>query len=136
MYPRLFLSAGGSILLLVGVSGYAGVFTEAGSPSFWMDPAENAVHAGLGLASLATLFAPGLKTWMAPNQRALVALIAAVTLLLGVYGFALPAGSSAEPNLFGVANLESPVDNLLHLVIGTVAAAALLVRPAGEQAPG
>lgn len=134
MYPRLFLSAGGSVLLLLAVVGYVDVFTEAGSPTFWLDPVENALHAGLALAALGALFMPGLKTILAPHQRAIVAGIAVITLFLGVYGFALPVGSGSHPNLFGVANLESPVDNLLHLVLGVVAAAAVIVPQGGEPA--
>ncbi|HKZ86058.1 MAG TPA: hypothetical protein VJ793_20680 [Anaerolineae bacterium] len=38
----------------------------------------------------------------------------------------------AVPNTFGVANLESPADNLLHLVVGIWALYAAL-RPAGMQ---
>jgi len=134
VYPRLFLSAGGSVLLLLTMVGYVGVFSEAGSPTFWLDPAENALHAGLGLVALGALFIPGVKTILAPHQRAIVAGIAVVLLFLGVYGFALPAGSSAHPNLFGMANLESPVDNVLHLVLGVVAAAAVIASPIGEAA--
>ena len=134
MYPRLFLSAGGSVLLLLAVVGYAGVFTEAVSPRFWLDPAENAMHAGLAVVALGALFVPGAKTVLAPHHRAIVAVIGVITLFLGAYGFALPAGSSAHPNLFGVANLESPVDNVLHLVVGMVAAVTVIVRPSGEKA--
>ena len=136
MYPRLFLSAGGSILLLLGVVGYANLFTEGGSPTFWLDPAENALHGGLALLALGALFVPGLNRWLVPHQPVIVALIAVVLTFLGVIGFALPAGSSAHLNLFGVANLESPVDNLLHLVVGIVAAASVIVRPGSEAAPG
>lgn len=136
MYPRLFLSAGGSVLLLLGVVGYANVFTEAGSPSFWLDGTENLVHTVLGLIALGALFAAGRGAAVAPHHRWIVGLIALVGLFFGVCGFVLPAGSSAHPNLFGVANLENPADNLLHLVIGIAAAAALLVKPVSERTSG
>jgi hypothetical protein len=136
VYPRLFLSAGGSVLLLLGVVGYANVFTEAGSPSFWLDGTENLVHTVAGLVALGALVVPGRGAGTAPHQRWIVGLIAAVALFFGAYGFLLPPGSGAHPNLFGVANLESPADNLLHLVIGITAAAALLVRPASERLAG
>jgi hypothetical protein len=133
VYPRLFLSAGGSVLLLLGVVGYANVFTEAGSPSFWLDGTENLVHTILGLVALGAVFVQGRGAAVAAHHRWIVGLIALPALFFGVYGFLLPAGSSAHPNLFGVANLESPADNLLHLVIGITAAMALLVKPMSER---
>lgn len=136
MYPRLFLSAGGSVLLLLGVVGYANLFTEAGSPSFWLDGNENLAHAAVGLGAIGAAFLPGRSAAIAQYQRWIVALIALMALFLGIYGFLLPAGSSAHPNAFGVANLESPADNLLHLVIGITAAAALLVKPASGRMAG
>jgi hypothetical protein len=59
-----------------------------------------------------------------------------IALFFSLYGFLLPAGSSADPNAFGVANLESPADNLLHLVIGLVALAAMYVKSSAETAVG
>lgn len=136
MYPRLFLSAGGSVLLLLGVVGYANLFTEAGSPSFWLDGTENLAHSMVGVVAISAAFLPGRSGSTARFQRWVVALIALITLSVGVYGFLLPAGSGAHPNAFGVANLESPADNLLHLVIGITAAAVLIVKPASERATG
>ena len=127
MYPRLFLSAGGSVLLLLGIVGYAGVFTETGSPTFWLDGWENLAHTGLGLASLAAVFVPGINVALAPYYRWIVGVVALIALFFGIYGFLLPAGSSANPNPFGAANLESPADNVLHLVVGLVALAAAFV---------
>lgn len=136
MYPRLFLSAGGSVLLLLGALGYANVFTEAASPTFWLDGTENLAHAGVGLAALAAVFVPGLNSALSPHYRTVVGLIAVFALFFGVYGFLLPAGSSADPNTFGVANLESPADNLLHLVVGIVALASIHVKSAEERTAG
>jgi hypothetical protein len=47
-----------------------------------------------------------------------------------VYGF-LQAGQPV-PNTFGLANLENPADNLLHLVVGAWALYAAW-RPAPEM---
>lgn len=136
MYPRLFLSAGGSILLMLGVLGYANVFTETGSPSFWLDGGENIAHTGLGLVALAAVFVPGLNHALAPHYRTIVGLLAVIALFFGIYGFLLPAGSSAHPNTFGVANLESPADNLLHLVVGVTALAAVYLKSTNERTAG
>ncbi len=135
MYPRLFLSAGGSVLLLLGVVGYAEIFTEAASPTFWLDDSENLAHTALGIAALAAVFVPGLNRVLAPHSRAIVGVIAVIALFFAAYGFLQPPGSSLEPNTFGIANLENPADNLLHLVVGIVAVAAMYVGP-DERPPG
>jgi hypothetical protein len=122
LYPKLFLTVGGAVLLLLGVVGYLNVFTESSTPWFWLDSGENMAHTVLGLVALAAVFVPGLNTALAPYYRWIVILVGLIALFFAVYGF-LQAGS-AEPNTFGVANLENPSDNLLHLVVGVVALAA------------
>ena len=132
MYPRLFLNAGGSVLLLLGVAGFANVFTESRSPSFWLDPGENIAHAALAVIALAAVLVPGLRTSLAPHHRALAGLIGLVLVFFGAYGATLPPGDAMHPNTFGLANLENPADNLIHLVIGLVAVASALIRSEAE----
>lgn len=122
MYPRLFLIYGGAVLLLLGIVGYLGVFTEPNTPGFWLDSGENLAHTFLGIVALAGVFVPGLNTALKPYYRAIVALVGVIALFFAVYGFLNASG--AEPNTFGVANLENPADNLLHLVVGIVALVA------------
>jgi uncharacterized membrane protein HdeD (DUF308 family) len=119
LYPRLFLIYGGAVLLLLGIVGYLGVFTEPNTPGFWLDSGENLAHTFLGIVALAAVFVPGLNTALKPYYRAIVALVGVIALFFAVYGFLNASG--AEPNTFGVANLENPADNLLHLVVGIVA---------------
>jgi hypothetical protein len=127
VYPRLFLNAGGSVLLLLGVAGYANAFTEAGSPSFWLDPAENIAHTALGVVALGAILLPGARTFAAQYQRLLAGVIGLLLLFFAAYGATLPPGDSTHPNAFGVANVEHPVDDLMHLVIGLVGVAAALM---------
>ena len=134
MYPKLFLTVGGAVLLLLGIVGYLDVFTESGSPDFWLDSGENLAHTVLGAVALAAVFVPGLNTALAPYYRAIVGLVAVIALFFAVYGFLQPAGTGADPNTFGLSNLESPADNLLHLVVGIVALAAIWMKPSGEMA--
>ena len=134
VYPRLFLTVGGAVLLLLGVVGYLNVFTESGSPNFWLDGGENLAHTVLGVVALAAVFVPGLNTALAPYYRAIVGLVGAIALFFAVYGFLQPAGTAGHPNTFGVSNLENPADNLLHLVVGLVAFAAVFMR-GSETAP-
>ena len=124
------------MLLLLGIVGYINVFTESGTPGFWLDGGENLAHTFLGIVALAAVFVPGLNTMLAPYYRAIVALVGVIALFFAVYGFLQPAGSSADPNTFGVSNLENPADNLLHLVVGVVAIAAAWMKPSGEMATG
>lgn len=121
MYPRLFLTLGGAVLLLLGIVGYVGVFNQTGS-AFWLDTGENLAHTVLGIVALAIVFVPGLNTAFAPFYRAVVVLVGLIALFFAVYGF-LQAGQPT-PNTFGLANLENPFDNVLHLVVGIAALAA------------
>jgi len=134
VYARLFLIVGGAVLLLLGIIGYLSVFTESGTPGFWLDNGENLAHTFLGIVALAAVFVPGLNTMLAPYYRAIVGLVGVLALFFAIYGFLQPAGSSADPNTFGVANLENPSDNLLHLVVGIAALAAAWISPAPEMA--
>ena len=134
MYPRLFLTVGGAVLLLLGIVGYLNVFTESGTPAFWLDNGENLAHTVLGIVALAAVFVPGLNTALAPYYRPIVGLVGAIALFFAVYGFLQPAGTAASPNTFGVSNLENPSDNLLHLVVGIVAVAAAWMKPGPEMA--
>lgn len=132
MYPRLFLLYGGAVLLLLGIVGYLGVFNEESTPWFWLDPGENLAHTVLGIVALAAVLVPGLSDALRPFYRWIVILVGVLALFFAVYGF-IQAGA-AEPNTFGVANLENPSDNLLHLVVGIVALAAAF-WPSGEPSP-
>lgn len=131
LYPRLFLIYGGLVLLLLGIVGYLNIFTEESTPWFWLDPAENLAHTVLGLVALAAVFVPGLNTALAPYYRVIVVLVGVLALFFAVYGF-IQSGAG-EPNTFGVANLENPSDNILHLVVGIVALAAAFI-PSSEPA--
>jgi hypothetical protein len=134
VYPRLFLTVGGAVLLLLGIVGYLNVFTESGTPSFWLDNGENLAHTVLGVVALAAVFVPGLNTALAPYYRPIVGLVGVIALFFAVYGFLQPAGTGADPNTFGISNLENPSDNLLHLVVGIVAFAAIWIKPSEEAA--
>jgi hypothetical protein len=114
--PKGFLTYGGAILLLLGIIGFAGIFSKATFPNFWLDSGENVAHTALGIIALAIVFVPGLNTSFAPYYRWIVILLGIVALFFGVYGFVV--GGAAEPNTFGLSNLESPLDNILHLVVG------------------
>src|SRR5438093_13381786 len=130
MNPKQFLTIGGAILLLLGIVGLLGVFNQSATPWFWLDTGENVAHLVLGVVALAAVFVPGLNSALAPYYKPIVILVGIIALFFGVYGF-IVAGASV-PNTFGLTNLESPADNLLHLIVGAWALVAAL-RPAGVR---
>jgi len=124
MNPKQFLQFGGVILVVLGVVGLLPVFTRENTPWFYLDTGENVAHIGLGVVAIAAAYLltdPAMQKW-------LVAIVGVVALFFGIYGFVV-SGQPA-PNTFGLANLESPADNLLHLVVGAWALfAAFMGRP-------
>lgn len=112
MNPKQFLQFGGAILVILGVVGLLPVFTKANTPWFYLDTGENVAHIGLGVVAIAAAYV----LTDAALQKWLVAVVGVVALFFGVYGFVV--AGQPEPNTFGLANLESPADNLLHLVVG------------------
>lgn len=108
--PKKFLQIGGAVLLAVGVLGFIGIIGPTAENSifgsfWWFDNAENVAHTVLGIAGLLAVVALS-----ASMQRYLVIVLGIVAVLVGVYNF---GGSQ----LLG-ANLESPSDLILHLVVG------------------
>lgn len=120
--PRGFLTVGGVVLLALGLIGFTGILSEQSSPQFYLDTGENVAHVVLGLVALAAVYVPGLNDALRPYHRPIVGLVGLIALFFGVYGFVV-AGNAA-PNTFGISNLESPLDNLLHLVVAAWALAA------------
>jgi len=117
MNPKQFLLIGGIVLLALGLIGFAGVFSQMNS-FFYLDNGENVAHTGLGIIAIAASY---LLT-NATLQKWLVVAVGVLALFFTVYGFAV--AGSASPNTFGVSNLESPADDVLHLVVGVWALAA------------
>jgi hypothetical protein len=122
MNPKQFLQIGGGILLVLGIVGYAGVFSDTKS-AFYLDNGENIAHSVLGVVAIGASFL--LKDAML--QKWLVAIVGITALAATVIGFA--AAGNTPPNL-SVTNLESPADDVLHLVVGIWALAAAF-RPMG-----
>ena len=131
--PKGFLTYGGIVLLLLGLVGYVGIFSQASFPSFYLDDGENIAHTFLGIVALAIVFVPGLNSMFAPYYRWIVILLGIVALFFAVYGFYV--GGNAAPNTFGVSNLESPADDILHLVVGAWALYAAW-KPSGAMSMG
>ena len=55
MNPKQFLQIGGAILLLLGLVGYAGVFSDTKS-FFYLDNGENVAHTVLGIVAIGASF--------------------------------------------------------------------------------
>lgn len=115
--PKGFLTYGGVVLLLLGIIGLFALNSATATPAFWLDNGENYAHIGLGVIALAIVFVPGLNAMFAPYYRWIVILLGIVALFFAVYGV-IVAGDTSGKNTFGLANLEFPADDLLHLVVG------------------
>ncbi len=65
-------------------------------------------------------------------HRWLTAVVGITALVFGLLGWFLPSGGAlangafANPNILGLANLESPADNLLHLFVAAWAIWAMM----------
>lgn len=125
MNPKQFLVAGGAILVLVGVLGMVGVLGPTADDSifgesWWFDSAENWAHLVIGVVALLAAFvAP------ASAQRPLVMIVGIVAVLVGVYNF--------FSTKFLGANLQSPADLILHLVVGAWALYASMNKGQGSM---
>ena len=121
-----FLRYGGGVLLLVGIVGYLGILNNVNF--FSLDAGENLAHVGLGVIGLAAGF--GLKDAMI--HRVLTGVVGVTALIFGLIGWFLSSGGAltngvfANPNFYGLANLESPADNLLHLFVAAWAIWAMM----------
>lgn len=126
LHPTNVLKIGGSVLILLGLVGLSGVTSSISW--FSLDTGENVAHVALGVVGLAVAFG----TSDVRVHRGLVAVLAITGLAFGLAGFALPdggaltSGAYANPNFFGLANLENPADNILHFVVGVWTAASAL----------
>ncbi len=114
MNPKQFLTIGGAVLVLVAVLGYVGIIGPTPEKSlfgatWYFDNGENVAHLVLGVVALGAAFLLD-----AGMQKMLTMLVALLALFFGLYGFIAGAGPM---NTFGVANLENPLDNVLHLAI-------------------
>ena len=122
----MFLRIGGAVLLIVGLVGYIGVLNSV--DFFSLDAGENLAHTALGIIGLAAGF--GLKD--RSMHRGLTAVVGVTALIFGLLGWFLPSGGAltngafANPNFLGLANLESPSDNLLHLFVAAWAIWAMM----------
>ena len=108
MNSKTFLMWGGIILVVLAVVGFLGL--NLGQRVLWFDAYENWAHLILGVVAVAAAY-----RLAESGQRTLVWIVGVVALVVGIWGFYV-SGRSA-PNFFG-ANLENPIDNLLHVVVG------------------
>ena len=113
MNPKNFLVIGGIVLVVVGLAGMLNIIGPTPDASilgsaWWFDAGENWAHLILGVAALVIAFG------ITPLHGPVTLLVGVLGLLIGVWGF---FAGNMVPNFLG-ANLENPLDNILHLVIG------------------
>jgi hypothetical protein len=110
MHAKQFLTYGGAVLVLVGILGFIGIIGPTAGQSifgetWWFDNAENWAHLVLGLVAIAAAF-----TLSSKLQKPLVMGVGVIALFFSVY--------NVFSTMFLGANLESPADLVLHLVVG------------------
>ena len=136
--PTGFLRYGGIVLLLVGVVGVLGVFNSFSF--FSLDTGENIAHLALGVVGAGAGFFIASQS----IHRLLTIVVFVTAAVFTVWGLFLPDGGAltngafAKPNFYGLANLESPADSILHLVVALWAGLALwmnMKQPAMAAAP-
>ncbi len=132
--PTLFLKIGGAVLLILGLVGFTGLFNSV--EWFNLDTGENLAHTVLGVVGLGF----GFFVKDARINKWLVVVLGVTGLFFGLLGFFLGGstfanGAFAKPNFLGLANLENPADNLLHLVVGIVAFLAIFYDKPMAAAP-
>lgn len=129
MNPKQFLQIGGLVLVLVGLLGFFGLIGPTSDASifgdsWWFDNGENWAHLVLGVVALIAAYALKSDSMM----KNLVVLVGVLGLFFAVY------------NLFSTtflgANLESPLDLILHLVVGVWALWAALRKPSMSMGGG
>ncbi|MBI4175417.1 hypothetical protein HY523_02245 [Candidatus Berkelbacteria bacterium] len=110
MNPKNFLLYGGLILVLVALLGFFGIIGPEASDSvfgdaWWFDNGENWAHLVIGVVGL-------LAAFMFPGsvQKPLVMILGVVGVVIGLY--------SIFSQQFLGANLENPMDTILHLAVG------------------
>lgn len=113
----------GAILVLLALAGWVEGETRLLGDLLWFDNTENFAHTATGALALVVGFAARAA------QRGLAIVYGITGLVGGTWGL-LVAGSP-ELNFYGVMNLENPIDNVLHLVVGVWGVGiALLARSA------
>lgn len=111
MDPKQFLQIGGAVLLLLGIAGLILPDGQILGEAWYLTTGENVAHLALGIVALVASFMLDSKM-----QKMLTMVVAVVAIFFGIYGFVV---AGAEPlNTFGLANLENPYDNVLHLLVG------------------
>ena len=111
MNPKQFLVIGGIVLVVVGLLGFVGIIGPGPEDSifgsaWWFDNGENWAHLLLGLVALVAAYAVP-----ASAHRPLVMAVGVLGILFGLYSLFV------GENFLG-ANLENPLDTILHLVVG------------------
>ena len=110
--PHGFLTVGGVVLVLLGLLGFVVIGPTPSQSLFgdfwWFDTAENVAHLVLGVAALLLVYVlkdASLQKW--------------VTVLVGVLALAVGLLNLQGNNyMLAGANLESPMDLVLHLLVG------------------
>lgn len=115
MNSKAFLKWGGIILVVIGILGFIGVVGPTAERSifgapWYFDNAENWAHLVLGVVALILAYAAGANV-----QRPIVMLLGIIGVVIGLYSLFAPITAGRA---FLGAQLQNPLDSLLHIVVG------------------
>lgn len=126
-----FLQVGGVVLIIVGLFSYVlpgGILLPSNVLGGWQfDNGEGIAHIFLGVVAL-------IAAYVLPSSlhKPLVVVVGIVGLLFGLLGGTV-INTGGNANFYGLSNLESPLDNILHLFVAAWALYASLVSKATPQ---
>lgn len=110
MNPKQFLTIGGIILVVLGILGFFLIGPDAATSIFhdawWFDDVENWAHLVLGIVALLAVY-----TFPPSTHKPLVIVVGIIAILVGLY-------SLFGTTMLAGANLENPLDTILHIVVG------------------
>lgn len=128
-----FLTYGGIVLVVVGILGFFGIIgpmpeTSLFGENWFFTLGENWAHLLLGIVGLGAAYLLKDESML----KGLTVLVGVIAVLAAVYGFFLTA---YPPNNLGVANLENPMDTILHIVVAVWAFWSLMGSQGSSSMP-
>lgn len=127
--PEKFLLLAGGFSVIIGVLGVfsLGPIHEHSvlGTFLWMDNKENFFHTFMGLIGMGIVLTPSLKKNLSPYYKYIVFTAGSIALFFSFYGL-LEAYSIISPPID--FNLQHPADNILHLLLGLWAFAAITIK--------
>lgn len=127
--PERFLLLAGGFSVIIGILGLFSLGPTHQHSVFgtflWMDNKENFFHTFMGLIGVGIVVITPFKKTFRPYYKHLIFIAGSIALFFSLYG-SLEAYSIISPPID--FNLQHPADNILHLLLGLWAFAAITIK--------